>query len=261
MFLVVFLIDLPILLPLMSSFKTTREIAHSIVTLPATPSFANFQFLIARSDFGIWIRNSFIVATGAAVGSLIPAILGGYTLSRYRGKALGFYASTLLVVSIFPAMVILIPLFIVIRDLGLIDTFGSVIVLLSAALLPYSTWVARGFFDGIPLELEEAAWVDGASRLRALVLIVVPLSGAGVAAIGVLSFMTVWNEYLFASLFLRDESMLTVSVGLRFYTNQYVTDLGSLMAAATMAMLPSLVLLLLLRKYVVSAPLAGSTKG
>jgi ABC-type glycerol-3-phosphate transport system permease component len=258
---VAIVVDLPIIMTVLNSFKTTREITTSAATLPSAWRLDNYAFLLERSSFGRYMLNSLIVATGSTLGSLIPALLAGYALSRFRTRGTASFGTMLLVVEIFPVILLLIPLFLIVRNLGLINNYGSVILLMSAFLLPFSTWVARGFFDSIPRELEEAASVDGASRLQALRHIVVPISAAGVASIAVLSFINAWNDYLFASLFLRQEDMLTVPVGLQIYTQKYFSDWGNLMAAATLAMIPSVLLFLALRRYVISGTLSGATKG
>jgi ABC-type glycerol-3-phosphate transport system permease component len=254
-------IDFPILYMVVSSFKTTGEILSSTSILPEQPTLANYGFLLTQSPFPQFVVNSLIVATASTFLAMIPAIMAGYALSRYRRRALGLYSSLLLVVQMFPVMLMLIPLFLIMSTLGLVNSYGSVILLNGAFLLPYATWVARAFFDGIPMDLEEAAWVDGCTRWQGLLHVVIPLSAPGVASVGVFTFIGAWNDYLLANVFLRDESVMTIPVGIQRFTQQYGSDWGNIMAAATLGMIPSLVIFGLLQRYMVAGALAGSVKG
>jgi ABC-type glycerol-3-phosphate transport system permease component len=255
------IVDLPLLYMVLSSFKTTAEIYSSNSILPIRPTLANYAFLLQQSPFPRFLLNSLIVSTAATILAAVPAVMAGYALSRYRGRGLSLYSSMILVVQMFPAMLMLIPLFLIMSKLGLVNTYGSVIILNGVFILPYATWVGRAFFDSIPIDLEEAAWVDGCSRWQGLLRVVVPLSLPGIASIGVFCFVGAWNEYLLGSIFLRDESVMTIPVGIQSFTQQYSSDWGNIMAAATLAMVPSLVIFGLLQRYMVAGALAGSVKG
>jgi ABC-type glycerol-3-phosphate transport system permease component len=150
----------------------------------------------------------------------------------------------------FPIILALIPLFVLFRKLDLINNPLSVIILYTVFQLPFATWMARSFFDTIPKDLEEAAMIDGCSRLRTLVRIVLPLSGPGIAAISIFSFLFSYNEFFVANIFLRDESAMTLPVGITMFMQQYETDWGSLMAAATVTLIPTFLLFLGVQKYI-----------
>jgi ABC-type glycerol-3-phosphate transport system permease component len=161
----------------------------------------------------------------------------------------------------FPLILTLIPLFILFRNLGLVNTRTSVVLIYTVVQLPFATWMFKAFFDAIPRELEEAAMIDGTSRFGAFWRIVLRLSGPGIAAVTIFTFLFSYNEYLIASIFLRDEAKMTIPVGIQMFMQQYQTDWGSLMAAATLAMLPTFVLFMVVQKYMVYGAVAGAVKG
>jgi ABC-type glycerol-3-phosphate transport system permease component len=161
----------------------------------------------------------------------------------------------------FPLILALIPLFIIFKDAGLVNTYYSVILVYTVLNLAFATWMFEGFFDAIPRELEEAAFVDGCSRFRTLTRIVLPLSGPGTAAVTIFTFLLCYNEFLIASIFLRDPNTMTIPVGIQMFMQQYSTDWGSLMAAASLASIPTIIFFLFVQKYMVQGVVAGAVKG
>ena len=255
------LINAPILLMVLNSFQTTDAILSARSLLPEHVTLANYTFLLARTPFATFFRNSFMVGAVSTLLTLIAAALAGYALSRWRGRLLGAYARGLLMVQMFPIIMALIPLFIIFRTLGLINNPLSVIIVYAAVHLPFATWMFRSFFDSIPRELDEAALVDGCSRLQAFVRIVLPLAGPGTAAVAVFSFLFSYNEFFVASVFLRDDTVMTVPVGVQMFMQQYATDWGSLMAAATATMIPAFAFLMFVQKYLTYGGVEGGVKG
>ena len=166
-----------------------------------------------------------------------------------------------MLVQMFPLILALIPLFIIFKDAGLINTYYSVILVYTLLNLPFATWMFEGFFDAIPRELEEAASVDGCTRFGTLTRIVVPLSGPGTAAVTIFTFLLCYNEFLIANIFLRDPDTMTIPVGIQMFMAQYSTDWGSLMAAASLASIPTIVFFLFVQKYMVQGVVAGAVKG
>jgi ABC-type glycerol-3-phosphate transport system permease component len=173
---IVLVVNLPVILMILNSLQTTEQLMTARTLLPTKPTLANFYYLSARTSFWTYLRNSIIVSGGCAALSVIAATLAGYALSRFAGRFLTFYARSLFGVQMFPIILALIPLFVLFRKLDLINNPLSVIILYTVFQLPFATWMARSFFDTIPRDLEEAAMVDGCSRLRTLVRIVLPLS-------------------------------------------------------------------------------------
>lgn len=256
---VVLLIDLPALLVISNAFKTRADIqAHSLI--PSSFTLENFDAL-GNLPFARFVLNSFVVAAGGTFVAVLAAVFGGYALSRFRQRGLEGYSRFLLIVQMVPVVVTLLPLFLVLKHLALLDTYQGLILVYAALLVPFATWVGRAFFDSIPADLEEAAWVDGASRLSTLVRVVAPLAAPGLVSITVLCFITAWNEYLLASVFLRDSELLTVGVGLQVFAQQLQSDWGPVMAGSAIAMLPSLAVYLIFQRYFISGALAGAVKG
>jgi ABC-type glycerol-3-phosphate transport system permease component len=260
-FVIVIIIDMPIIMMLLNSLRTTEEILSSTSLFPENFTLSNFSYLTERTSFWSWFGNSIRVAVGGTIVTIVFASLAGYALSRFRGRALTAYSRLLLMVQMFPLILMLIPLFILFRELNLIDTRTSVIFLYSVVHLPFATWMFKAFFDSIPRDLEEAAQIDGSSRFGAFWRIVLRLSGPGVAAVTIFSFLFSYNEFLIASIFLRNEEKMTIPVGVQMFMQQYGSDWGSLMAASTLAMLPTLVFFLFVQKYMVYGAVAGAVKG
>jgi ABC-type glycerol-3-phosphate transport system permease component len=254
-------IDFPVFIVLVNGLKSDAEFMTSFSLLPSEPTLVNFVELLEDGTFFRFMINGVIIATLGTLAAMIPAILAGYAISRYRSRAVSAYSRSILIVQMLPIVLMLVPMFLVIKGMGLLNTYWAVVILYAATLLPFATWVARSFFDKIPRDLEEAAWIDGCSRIQALVRVIVPLGAPAVASIGIFSFIAAWNEYLLASLFLRAEEAMTVPVGVQRFLEQYSTDWGSLMAASTLAMLPSIVVFVLFQRYFVAGALTGGVKG
>jgi ABC-type glycerol-3-phosphate transport system permease component len=258
---IIFIVDFPILTVALNSFRTTENIFSSHSILPAQPTLANYAYVSARTHFWTFLVNSAIVASLSAILGIILAALAGFALSRFRTRALGGYNRALLLVEMFPLILAIIPLFIFFRRVDMVNTFTPVVLVYTVIQLPFATWMLRAYFDSIPKELDEAAIVDGASPLRAFVQIILPLTIPGIVAVAIFSFLFSYNEFFISSVFLRDENRMTMPVGIQSFMQQYGTDWGSLMAAATLGMIPTLILFFCIEKYMVSGATAGAVKG
>jgi ABC-type glycerol-3-phosphate transport system permease component len=261
MLVIVIVVNLPIILMILNSFRSTEEILSSSSIFPESPSLDNFRYLSERTSFWTYFTNSLVIAIGGTAVTIVLAGLAGYALSRFRSPVITTYSRGLLMVQMFPLILMLIPLFILFRELNLINTRTSVVLLYSVVHLPFATWMFKAFFDSIPRDLEEAAQVDGSSRFGAFWRIVLRLSGPGIAAVTIFSFLFSYNEFLIASIFLRDEDKMTVPVGVQMFMQQFGADWGSLMAASTLAMLPTVIFFLFVQKYMVYGAVAGAVKG
>jgi len=258
----VLIIDYPVFAIFLNAFRSTAEILSTVSIIPQHPSLENFTYLTDRTNFWGFFINSIIVAGIATIITIICASAAGYTLSRYNQRAaVRGYSRSLMLVQMFPLILALIPLFIIFHTLGLVNTYWSVILVYLVLNLPFATWMFEGFFDAIPRELEEAAFIDGCSRFGTLTKIVLPLSGPGTAAVTIFTFLLCYNEYLIASVFLRDPTTMTIPVGIQSFMQQYSTDWGSLMAAAALASIPTIIFFLFVQKYMVKGVVAGAVKG
>lgn len=260
MTIIVLVLNLPIILLVLNSLQTTEQILASRSILPASLTLANYEGL-TNTPFFTYLRNSLIVSLGATAFSVTAAVLAGYALSRFRNGLLDAYSTALFAVQMFPIILALIPLFLLFRPLGFINSPASVIIVYSVVNLPFVTWMARSYFDTIPRELEEAALIDGCGHLEAFFRIVLPLSGPGLAAVSIFAFLFSYNEFFIANVFLRTTEAMTLPVGIQMFMQQFSTDWGSLMAAATLTMMPTLILFLFVQKFITHGAIAGGVKG
>jgi ABC-type glycerol-3-phosphate transport system permease component len=259
--LVVIVINLPIITLILNSFRRTEDILAATTIIPTNPSWVNYIYVLDRTPYWQFFRNSIIVAGGGMTLSILAAVLAGYALSRFRSRVLSTYRRWLFMVQMFPLILALIPLFILFRTLGLVNTYASVIILYTVTQLPFATSMFVAYFDGIPRELEEAAQIDGYSRLQGMALVMLPLAGPAIAAVAIFTFLFSYNEYLVANIMLRNEAVYTLPVGIQMFMQQFITDWGSLMAAATLAMLPTFVLFLFVQKYMMYGAIGSGVKG
>jgi ABC-type glycerol-3-phosphate transport system permease component len=259
--LIVVVLNFPVIFMTLNSFQTTPEMLASRSVFPEHYSLRNYVFLISSTPFLSYMWNSAITSLGAALLSVFAGLLAGYALSRFSHFLLGMYSNLLFAIQMFPIILALVPLFILFRPLGLINNPLSVIIVYSLINLPFITWMSRSYFDTIPHELEEAALIDGCSPIRAFVQVILPLTGPGVAAVSIFAFLFSYNEFFIANVFLRTQNAMTIPVGIQLFIQQFSTDWGSLLAAATLAMLPTLLLFLFIQKFIVHGALTGSVKG
>jgi multiple sugar transport system permease protein/raffinose/stachyose/melibiose transport system permease protein/N,N'-diacetylchitobiose transport system permease protein len=260
MLVIVIFLNMPIILMVLNSFQTTEQMLLSRSVIPAVFSLENYRGL-TQTPFFQYFQNSMIVSLGSTLVSVSAAVLGGYALSRYRNGLLQSYSTALFAVQMFPIILALIPLFLIFQPIGLINSPLSVIIVYSMVNLPFITWMARSYFDTIPRELEEAALIDGCGPIEAFLRIVLPLSGPGIAATSIFAFLFSYNEFFVANVFLRTANAMTLPVGIRMFMDQFSTDWGSLMAAASLMMLPTLVLFMFVQKFIAHGAVAGGVKG
>ncbi len=191
---------------------------------------------------------------------VIVAVPAAYAFSRFRFPGKTFLFFSVLVRNLFPAVVFLVPLFLLVRWLGLVNTHGSLILTYLTFGLPLSIWLLKGFFDNIPIQLEQAARIDGASRFQAFLLIIMPLSTPGIIATSIFSFIGAWNEYVYAYTFLSKQEHMTLPVGIQRFFAEFSTDWPGLMTATFLMSVPVVVLFLVLQRYFVRALTEGAVK-
>jgi multiple sugar transport system permease protein len=233
--------------------------------IPSHPTLEQYQTLLSPTGtigpvFLRYFLNSMIVSLSTTALGVLIAIPAAYAFSRFQfpGRDVLFFA--VLVRNMFPVVVFLIPLFILMRALHLINTHWSLILTYMTFGLPLSIWLLKGFYDNIPEELERAARIDGASRFKAFWLIIMPLSSPGIIATAIYAFIGAWNEYVYALTFLNSESLLTLPVGLQHFFTEFATNWPGLMAAAFIMSVPVVVMFMLLQKQFVRALTEGAVK-
>ena len=228
--------------------------------IPKNITFQSYRVIWTDYNFPIYFKNSIIVVVSSTLVATAFSILSGYGVSRFnfRGKASFLYF--LLLTQMLPSVLLVVPYFQVLRALGLYNTLGGLTIAYISFALPFCSWMMKGFFDGIPKELDEAAEIDGASKLRTLIKVILPLSAPGVVATMIFSFVLGWNEYLFALTLAGSENVKTVSVGIGSMIGQYKVAWNDMMAVSVVATIPLIVVFVFLQKYLVQGLTAGAVK-
>lgn len=253
---------LPMLWGLLTSLKGTGEISRFPPTFfPETLDFSNFHKVLFQSNFGTYFINSCVTTLTCVIVSVIIAGHAAYAISRFqiRGKSKLMFA--ILMTSMVPAVALLIPLYILSVKAGIYNTRFVLILVYTAWRTPMLTWILKGFFDSAPKEIEEAAMIDGCSRLRTFYQIVVPMSQPGIVSAALLTAVYVWNDFLVSFTFVTKEELRTVSVGLYSYVTQYGVQWGELMSAVMITIVPIILLFVCLQRKFVDGMAAGAVKG
>lgn len=243
-----------------TSFKPNEEIAQwPVAYWPSEGTLQHYRDLLARTTFAGNLLNSFIVAVGAVTVGLLVSVPAAYAFSRFRFRGRRFLMVQFLVVNMFPIVLIIIPLFVLMRALGLLDTFLGVIAGHSTFAIPFSIWMMTSYMNAIPPELDEAAIMDGASRLQTIRLVILPIVMPGIVTTGIYIFVTSWNEYLFAMM-LSGQNVRTVTVALQLFIGEFTVQWGLLTAGGTLVAIPVTILFLLVQRRLVGGLTAGAVK-
>ncbi|MBK7276046.1 MAG: sugar ABC transporter permease [Betaproteobacteria bacterium] len=240
---------------------TFLERARGVLPWPAHFSVKNFTDVMTEQPFGRWLLNSLLVSVMTTALGVFLACTAAYAFSRFRfpGRDSGMLA--FLVSQMFPGTLMLIPLFIIIvKWLGLGNNFWGLVIVYATTAIPFCVWMLKGYFDTIPIDIEESARIDGASPQVIFFRIILPLAKPAIAITALFSFMTAWNEFILASVFLESEAKYTAPVGLRFFVGGFSSQWGFFAAGSVIVSLPVVILFLYLQKYLVSGLTAGSVK-
>jgi multiple sugar transport system permease protein len=260
--LILAVVFLPMYWIVVTSLKAGRQILLSESPYVPRPfTVENYVYLFEESRFALWIRNSAVTATASTLLSLAIGAAGAYSLTRLRFPGRRTFGALVLVTYLVPPGLMFIPLYQTFIRIGYTDSLGTLILAYPTFLVPFVTWLLMGFFRSIPRELEEAALVDGATRVQALLRVVLPLAAPGLLAAGLFCFTLSWNEFLYALIFIGDDSLKTLPVGLSEFVVSDFAFWGQLMAAASLASLPVIVVYVYLHKYMVQGLTAGAVKG
>jgi arabinogalactan oligomer / maltooligosaccharide transport system permease protein len=257
----------PVMLVVRKSLTKGDTFSRSLNPIPKNPTLANYKDVVSKKDsagrmlFFRQLLNSLVVALITTILGLFFASTAAYAFSRFRFQGRGMGMTMFLVVQMFPATLIMIPLYVILDKLGLLNSIAGLVLVYSTTAIPFCVWMLKGYFDTIPKELEEAAWIDGATRFGMFWRVVLPLSKPALAVTALFSFMTAWNEYILAETFLNEETAYTLPVMLQHYIGSHSTSWGHFAAGSVIVSVPVMILFYILQKHLVSGLTAGGVKG
>lgn len=233
----------------------------SLRIIPENATLDSYRQLFRDQPFLRWMLNSTIVSLMVTILGVSLASTAGYAFSRYRfpGRSAGMIA--LITTQMFPVTMLLLPLYIMLIKLRLFDSFLGLVIAYSATALPFCIWQMKGYYDTIPISVEEAAWIDGAGRFRTFYEIVLPLAAPALVITALFSFMAAWSEYLVAAVILHDRMLYTLPLGLKQFQSNFDTQWGLYAAGAVVVTIPVVIVFMLLSRWLVSGLTLGSVKG
>jgi multiple sugar transport system permease protein len=253
---------LPLYWMVITSFKTNPEIinAHRLTYWPEIFTLENYISLFKMFSYGNLLNNSIIVSVSTGICVTLLSILGGYSLARYSFRGKGAMVIFFLVTQMIPGILVIIPLYIVLSALSLIDTHLGLFIFYLITNLPFCAITMRSFFERIPYTMEEAAIVDGCTRMQSLIFIVIPSMFPGIVAVFVFAFIGAWNELIAGTILVNTPGMWTIPIGLKSLIGKYNVQWGVLMAGAVLALLPTALMFATMQKFVVEGLTAGAVK-
>lgn len=258
-------VTLATLYPVLWVFKMALSPAQgfdvSINPIPSQPTLENFRRVLFERPFFIWLANSAVVSVATTLLGVFLACTSAYALSRFRFPGRSAAMLSFLVTQMFPGVLMMIPLYLIMDTLGLLDQLLGLVLVYSTTAIPFCVWMLKGYFDTIPKELEESAIMDGASTAMVFYRIILPLSLPAIAVTALFSFMTAWNEFILAATFMNKETSYTLPVGLRLMVGQFASEWGQFAAGAILVSLPVVILFFALQKQLVGGLTAGGVKG
>ena len=245
-----------------TAFKPPREIFLNTPTLwPSTFDLDNIRRLFDETRFLTYFRNSVTVSLSTVGLTLLLSTPAAYSLTRFRFYGREKLAALILFTYMFAPIMIIVPFYVMVRFLGLTNTHTGLVMAYTAFCLPFNLWMLRTFFQSIPVDIEEAAMIDGANRFEAVVYVVLPLALPGVVATGIFTFILAWNDYIFARVLLSADELKTLPVGIADLYNASVVDWGMIMASGLLVIAPIAGVFVFIQKYLVAGWGAGGVKG
>lgn len=253
---------LPIYWMVATAFKTNPEIinAQELTYYPHEFTWENFQQLFSMYNYGQMLQNSVIISVATAVCITFFSILGGYGLARYKFRGKATMLLFFLVTQMIPGILVIIPLYIIFANAGLINTRLGLFIYYLIVNMPFCVITMRSFFERIPYTLEEAAYVDGCTKLQSLLRIILPVMFPGIVAVFVFAFIGAWNELIAGTIFISTSDMWTIPVGLKSLIGKYDVKWGVLMAGGVLALLPTAIMFAVMQRFVVEGLTAGAVK-
>lgn len=254
---------LPLFWVFISSIKPdTETYAFEQAILPRKPTFDNYTTLFGLTQFGLWMRNSAVLSTGTTLTVVGLAAMAAYAMNRFRYRGFELFGRATLVAYMMPPIILVVPLFFIMFNLNLVNSQFGLFLVYVGTRLPVALWMLRSYFQGIPIALEEAAMVDGATRFQAFRKVVVPQAVPGMIATGIFVFSVTWQEFLFASILIFSARKQTLSAGVAtFLSEDWIYSWGILMAAGVMVALPLVLFYILLQRQLIAGWGGGALKG
>ena len=236
-------------------------LTRSLAIIPEGATLDNYRVLLTETNFLRWLGNSLLVSVVVTITGVALASTAGYALSRFQFAGRKTALSGILVTQMFPATMLLLPLYIVLVQLGLINSYLGIVVIYSATALPFCVWQMKGYYDTIPASLEEAARIDGAGPWQSFYKVIFPLATPALVITALFSFMSAWNEYVVAAVVLQDTELFTLPVGLKLFQSSLATQWGLYAAGSLLVSIPVVALFLVLSRYLISGLTLGAVKG
>lgn len=249
----------PIAWILLTSVKTKRatwEDSTSVGTL----GFSNYRQVFTQTEFGHWFVNSLFVALGTTVLAVFVAASAGYAASRMRFPGRGTLMWTFLVVQMFPMAVLIVPLYNIMARLHLLDSFGGLMIAYCTIAVPFCAWMLKGYFDTIPLSIDEAGMLDGLTPFGTFWRLILPLARPGIAVTAFYSFLTAWGEVAYASVFMQSDQNYTLAVGMTTFVSQFKAEWGLLSASSVLVAIPAAFVFFLVQRHLVAGLTSGGAK-
>ena len=251
----------PLFWIIMSSFKSNKEILSSAFALPSSLGFDGYKVAIDMAPIFKFYGNSIIIAGVSTILNVVVVSMAAYVLARYKFKGNTFITLLLSVSLLIPTSALLMPIYKIMTGIGLFDTRTGLILVYAALSLPTSLFIFKSYFQSIPKELEEAAYIDGSGFYRTFFVIVFPLARSGLATGAILMFLKAWNEFMFALVLTQSTDVRTLPLALNYFVSQFSFNYTAMFAALTMVILPSIIIYVFLQEQVNESMVAGSIKG